>query len=56
MKDCEGCISIDNDWFPFKTDSNGKYIDQEGCGVDRSDELYITFCPVCGKKIKQKEY
>jgi len=57
-KACKGCLSIENDLFPFLREDiyryhkKGPFINQEGCGVDGDDYLKIYFCPVCGKKIE----
>ena len=47
---CVGCSEIQNENFPFYKSEGDYFINVEGCSDDGED-LKITFCPVCGKKL-----
>ena len=57
--ECKGCLNIEGAHFPFGNTSSGHFgIDTEGCGFYEKDDyswLYIHYCPVCGKELKEKD-
>jgi len=48
-ENCLGCQNIEESNFPF---ISRNMIDQEHCGINGAEYLFINFCPVCGKELE----
>ena len=51
---CRVCKYIKWSGFPFGYERKRYFIDSEGCFYEGRNNIYIKFCPACGKNLLEE--